>query len=99
MIQEFTAHIQLLIVRLHIPAAQSLKDKRMVIRSIKDRARAKFNVSLAELDHQNKWQVSTLGFIMIGSDHRHVQSALQNLLTFIGRNPAVDICESEIQEL
>ena len=45
--------IALLTLDIHIPHAQSLKDKRMVVRSLKDRLRTKFNVSVSEVDHQN----------------------------------------------
>jgi len=47
--------IGLLTLEIHIPDARSLKDKRQVIRSLKDRLRANFNVAVAELDHQDLW--------------------------------------------
>lgn len=75
--------IGILTVALHIPAAQSLKDKRMVLKSLKDRARAKFNVSIAELDGQDKWQVATCAFAMVGNDRRYLDSCLQNLASYV----------------
>lgn len=99
MIQEATQHIANLTVSVHIPAAQSLKEKRMILRSLKDRVRKKFNVSIAELDGQDKWQVATLGFVMTGSDNRHVDSSLQNLLSFIEGFNGLELCEHEIEFL
>ena len=51
--------IALLTLDIHIPHAQSLKDKRMVVRRLKDRLRSKFNVSVSETDHQELWQRAT----------------------------------------
>jgi len=97
MIQDCTRHLGVLLVSIHIPAAQSLKEKRFVLKSLKDRVRKKFNVSVAELDGQDKWQVSTLGFTMINNDHRHVDSCLQNILSFLEGAGAFDICDSSIE--
>src|SRR5215510_10606384 len=60
--------IALLTLDIHIPHAQSLKEKRMVVRSLKDRLRAKFNVSVSEVDHQDLWQRSQLSVVTVGSD-------------------------------
>ena len=97
MIQEETQHIAVLSVSLHIPAAQSLKDKRTVLKSLKDRVHKKFNVSIAELGGQDKWQVTTLGFAMIGNDNRHMDASLQNLLSFIEKQHGCELCEHQIE--
>ena len=67
--------IGLLSVELFIPHAQSLKDKRMVLRSIKDRLK-KFNVSVAEVEHQNVWQRAGLGVVAISTTTEHVDREL-----------------------
>ena len=54
------AHLTL---ELRIEHAQSLKDKRQVVRSLKDRLRASFNVSVAELDPSNRWNQVTIGIV------------------------------------
>ena len=69
--------IALLTLDIHIPHAQSLKDKRMVIRRIKDRLRSKFNVAVSEVDHQDVWQRSELSAVTVGSDDSYVQQTLQ----------------------
>jgi len=67
--------IGLLSVELFIPHAQSLKDKRMVLRSIKDRLK-KFNVAVAEVAHQDAWQRSGLGIVAISTTTEHVDKEL-----------------------
>ena len=97
MINDLTHHIGVLKVSVHIPNAQSLKDKRMVIKSLKDKVRSKFNVSVSELDNQDKWQVATLGFAMISNDNRYVDSCLQNILSLIDSFGTCLICESKFE--
>ena len=71
--------IGLLTLELHLPYAQSLKDKRMVLRKLKDRLRARFNVSVAELDHQDVWQRSIIGIVSISSDQQNLELVLQGV--------------------
>lgn len=99
MFENTTTHLQLLTVRLHIPHAQSLKEKRMVVKSLKERMRHKFNVTVAEIGQQEKWQVATLGIAMVGNDNRRIQAALQNVITFMERFGLCEICETDIEEL
>ncbi|MSO23525.1 MAG: DUF503 domain-containing protein [Acidobacteria bacterium] len=70
--------IGLLTLDIHLPDAHSLKGKRFVIQSLKDRLR-RFNVSVAELDHQDLWQRSVIGIVSISSDHRQLETALQHI--------------------
>jgi len=69
--------IALLTLDIHIPHAQSLKDKRMIIRSLKDRLRAKFNVSVSEVDHQDLWQRAQVSVVTVGSDEKFLQKVLE----------------------
>ena len=55
--------VGILKVALFLPASQSLKEKRMVLKSLKDRARSRFNVSIAEIEHHDKWQRTVLALI------------------------------------
>ncbi|MCI0421718.1 MAG: DUF503 domain-containing protein [Acidobacteria bacterium] len=68
-------HIGLLTLEIFIPDAHSLKEKRFVLRSLKDRLR-KFNISIAECGHQELWQRSTLGIVSICSDHSVLEQTL-----------------------
>jgi uncharacterized protein len=72
--------VGLLTLELHIPDAQSLKDKRQVVRSLKDRLRREFNVAVAELDHHDVWQRSVIGVVTLSNEEKHVQESLQKVL-------------------
>ena len=72
--------IAFLTLELRIEAAQSLKDKRQVVRSLKDRLRAHFNVAVAELDHQDAWQQATLGVVSISNSQPLLESVFQHVL-------------------
>ena len=94
---EADCQIAVLYVSLHIPQAASLKDKRMAIKSIKDRARVKFQVSVCEAGGQDKWQVATLAFCAVSNDGRYLDSCFQNILTMIQSYPEVEVCEHEVE--
>ena len=72
--------VGLLTLELHIPDAQSLKDKRQVLRSLKDKLRRDFNVAVAELDHQDTWQRSVVGVVTIANEEKYVNEVLQKVL-------------------
>ena len=71
--------IGLLTLEIHILDAQSLKDKRQVLRSLKDRLRAHYNVSVAELEHQDVWQRSRVGVVTIASDPAFLEKSLAEI--------------------
>ncbi len=72
--------IGLLILEIGIPDAHSLKDKRQVLRSLKDRLRHRFNVAVAELDHLDVWQSSTIGIVTISNSAAHATQQLETVL-------------------
>ena len=74
----------MLSVELFLPDAQSLKDKRMVLRQVKDRLK-KFNVSVAEVEHQQLWQRAGLGIVSISNGHDLVDKSLDAVLDEIER--------------
>jgi len=63
---------------LHLPAAQSLKDKRQVVRSMKERLRERVHASVAEVEYQDLWQRAAIGFAIVASDGGHVRELLQS---------------------
>lgn len=69
--------IGLLTLELHIADARSLKDKRQVLRSLKDRLRANYNVAVAELDFQDLWQRARVGVVSISGDGKHLEESLE----------------------
>ncbi len=86
--------IAFLTLEVRIEAAHSLKDKRHVVRSLKDRLRANFNVAVSELDHNDLWQRATIGVVSI-SDSRDY---LEGLMTNVERE-AARICNNNGGEL
>ena len=59
--------------------SHSLKDKRQVVKSLKDRLRHKFNVSVAEIDYQDLWQRALVAAVTVASDHEHGERVLQTV--------------------
>jgi uncharacterized protein YlxP (DUF503 family) len=74
----------LLSIECYLPASQSLKDKRMVLRRIKDRLRA-FNVAVAEVAHQDLWQRAGLGIVTVATSDDGAGSTLSSALSEIER--------------
>jgi uncharacterized protein len=72
--------IGLLTLEIHLPEAHSLKDKRQVLRSLKDRLRGKFNVAVAELDGQDSWQRSVVGVVSLSNNAAHLEQSLRTIL-------------------
>lgn len=77
--------IALLTIDIHIPYAQSLKDKREVVRQLKDRLRAKFNCSVAEVDANDLWQVSQVAVVSVNSDHVYLEQTMSAMEREVGR--------------
>ena len=72
--------VGLLTLELHIPDAQSLQDKRQVVRSLKDRLRRHFNVAVAELEYQDVWSRAIIGVVTLSTAEQHVEESLQLVL-------------------
>ena len=87
-------------VSLRLPENQSLKGKRRVLKSITTRVRSKFNVSVAEVDDQNLWQVATLGICCVSNDKRYTNEVLSKVVDLIvGGRFEVEILDYEIEIL
>lgn len=71
--------IGLLTLDLHFPGARSLKDKRQALRSLEQRVRNRFNVSIAEVEHQDLWQRARLAVVSVNTDHDHLEATLQSV--------------------
>src|SRR6266498_880657 len=78
-------HIGVARVELLLAENGSLKGKRMVVKSIAQRVRNRFNVAVAEVDTQDAWQVATLGIVCVSDDPRHTNEMLSKVLEFIER--------------
>lgn len=84
---------------LFLPEAHSLKEKRMVLRRVKDRARQKFNLAIAEVGDNDVWQRALLGVAVLGSGRRFVESALDEVVRFVRGEAEVTNVEREIQTM
>ena len=70
-------------ISLRLPENLSLKGKRRVMKSITTQLRNKFNVSVAEVDNQNLWQLATLGICCVSNDKRYTNQVLSKVVDFI----------------
>lgn len=85
---------------LHLPAAQSLKDKRQVVKSLIARVRNEFNVSIAEVASQESWQLATLGVTCASSSQKYAHGQLEAVVHFIERQrPDIPLVSYEIELL
>ncbi len=72
--------VGVLTLEIQLPYAHSLKEKRALLQRLRDRLRAKFNVAVAEMDHQDVWQQATVGVVSISSSQKLLESAFQQIL-------------------
>ena len=75
-------------LQIEIPASQSLKDKRHVVKSLITRVRhaSRFNVSIAEVDSQDSWQHAVIGIVCVSPDERYAQGLLAKVIDHIERS-------------
>ena len=82
--------VGILVIDIMLFESASLKDKRLVIKSMKDRLR-KFNVSIAELEYQDKWQRSEIGIAMVGNHQSFVEKSLQQIINYLDQSDDYEI--------
>jgi uncharacterized protein YlxP (DUF503 family) len=70
-------------IALYLPGCHSLKEKRKVLRKIKDRTLSKMSVQIAEVGEQDIWQKAELGFSLVGNDNRVIQSLIDKVFDFV----------------
>jgi len=86
-------------VELFVSDADSLKSKRTALMSLKDRIRNNFNVSVAEVEEQDKWQKAVLGISAVGPDNKYVNGTLDKVLDLIRQHRRVQIVDFEMEIL
>ena len=84
-------------VRLLLRESRSLKDKRQVVRSIKDRLRNQFNVSVAEVDALDNRQLAVLGVAMVSNEARHVRTTLEAIVAALRAHPVAELLDHELE--
>ncbi len=86
-------------VELFLPDGHSLKGKRQVLLSLKDRLREKFNLSVAEVGEQDLWQKAILGLACVANESAYVNQVLEQALNLIRNVPAIEVVRSRIELL
>jgi uncharacterized protein len=94
-----TARVALGVVELHLPDVDSLKGKRHVLHGLKERVRARFEVSVAEIDHQDTWQRVTLAVAYVSGDARHANEVVSKAMDFIEANVDGRVLDSSVEVL
>lgn len=79
---------------LHLNGCHSLKDKRQILTSLKDRLHRRFNVSVAETHHQDLWQRAELSCCVVASDRRHAEEVLSSADRMVASQPQARIIDS-----
>ena len=86
-------------VELHLPDVDSLKGKRHILKGLKERVRQRFEVSVAEVDHQDTWQRATLAVACVSPDSRHANEVVSKALDFIEASVDGHVIDVQIEIL
>jgi uncharacterized protein YlxP (DUF503 family) len=90
----------LLTLHIFIPGCGSLKEKRRRLKPLLVRLQREFNISVAEVDHQDVWQNAVIACAMISSSHAHTQRALQKVVVWVEDYwPDVEVVNDELEML
>lgn len=92
-------NLGILTVEVYLNNSGSLKEKRMVLKSLKDKLRNNFNISIAELDEQDKWQKAILGIVVIGNKRIFLNQQLSSILEYINKFNSLEIVNHQIELL
>lgn len=89
--------IGILEIKLRIDSSHSLKDKRMILESLKDKLRNKFNIAISEIGEQDKWQISQLCVVSVNSDKRFLDTLISKIIEFVQEFPLIEIIDYQIE--
>jgi uncharacterized protein len=84
-------------VRLLVRESRSLKDKRQVVRSIKDRLRNRYNVSVAEVEAQDHRQLAILGLAMVSNEGSHIRTVLAEIVQLLRSHPVAELIDYHLE--
>ena len=84
-------------IRLFVRDSRSLKDKRQVVKSIKDKLRQQFNVAVAEIEALEHRQLVVLGFATVSNEAKHAQTVLQQVVDALRRHPVAEFVDHEME--
>ena len=86
-------------IHMEIISSSSLKDKRMVLRGLKQRIRNRFNVSISEIDNHDKWQRTTLGISSISHDKQFIEMMFNKIVHYIEQEKSILILDIKMEVL
>ncbi|MBN2070656.1 MAG: DUF503 domain-containing protein [Candidatus Krumholzibacteriota bacterium] len=84
-----------LTIQFHLPGCTSLKEKRFVLKSLKDRLRNRFNVALCETGYQDKWQRSEISVVTVAGSRKGLDKSMQSIITYIEKEERAVLIEIE----
>ncbi len=84
-----------LVIQFHLPGCTSLKEKRFLLNSFKDRLHNKFNVALCETGYQDKWQRSEMAVVTVAGTRRGIDKSVQSIMSFIERERRMVLIECD----
>ncbi len=93
------ARVALGTVELHLPEVDSLKGKRHVLKGLKEKVRHRFEVAVAEVDHHDTWQRTTLAVACVSHDPRHANEVVSKALDFIEANVDGSVIDMTVEIL
>lgn len=85
------------LITLRLFHSQSLKEKRFIIKSLKDRIFHRFKVSIAEVENQELWQKASLGIAMVSSNKLMIEKTFSKIITFIEQDSRVEILDVDTE--
>jgi len=88
-------YVGILVIEIMIYSSASLKEKRLVLKSVKDRLKNKFNVAVAEIGYQDKWQRAQLGIVTISNQQSHLEHSLQRIFQYLDNSDSYEITSYE----
>ena len=85
-------------ITLHLPTCHSLKDKRQIVKSVLARVRHQFEVAIAEVDEQDRWQIAKIGVSCVSNSSQHAGEILEHVRRYIEETrPDVNVTNAETE--
>ena len=84
-------------MELHLPDVGSLKGKRHALKGLKERVRARYEVSVAEVDHHDLWQRATLAIAYVSHDARHASEVVEKAIGFVEEHVEGQVIDSSVE--
>jgi uncharacterized protein YlxP (DUF503 family) len=89
-------HVAVVQCELHIPTARSLKEKRAVLRPIVEGLRHRFQITVAEVDYQDKWQRALIGMAVVSDSYSHAVDVVDNVERWVWSKPEIEVTRFEV---